>query len=72
MERLAIIGAGISGTPIAYYLQDQYEIEIYEKSNRVGGHAYTLDLIEDGQNISFDTAFVVFNKPHYPNLFKLF
>ena len=44
MEKLAIIGSGISGSPIAYYLQDQYEVDVYEKSSRVGGHAHTLDL----------------------------
>ncbi len=72
MEKLAIIGSGISGTPIAYYLQDRYDVEVYEKSSRVGGHAHTLDLDEDGQRISLDTAFVVFNKPNYPNLMKFF
>ena len=72
MEKLAIIGSGISGSPIAYYLQDQYEVDVYEKSSRVGGHAHTLDLDEDGQRISFDTAFVVCNKPNYPNLMKFF
>lgn len=72
MEKLAIIGSGISGSPIAYYLQDQYEVDVYEKSSRVGGHAHTLDLDEEGQRISFDTAFVVCNKPNYPNLMKFF
>ncbi|MBD2203717.1 FAD-dependent oxidoreductase [Calothrix sp. FACHB-1219] len=72
MKKLAIIGSGISGTPIAYYLQDQYDIEVYEKSSRVGGHAHTLDLDEDGHRISLDTAFVVCNKPNYPNLMKFF
>ncbi|MGK7949315.1 MAG: NAD(P)/FAD-dependent oxidoreductase [Xenococcaceae cyanobacterium] len=72
MEKLAIIGSGISGTPIAYYLQDRYDIEIYEKSSRVGGHAHTLDLDEDKKTISLDTAFVVCNKPNYPNLMKFF
>lgn len=72
MEKLAIIGSGISGSPIAYYLQNQYDIEIYEKSSRVGGHAHTLDLYEDEQQISLDTAFVVCNKPNYPNLMQFF
>ena len=72
MEKLAIIGAGISGTPAAYYLQDHYEIDIFEKSDRVGGHANTLDVAENDKIISFDTAFVVCNKPNYPNLFKFF
>lgn len=68
MERLAIIGAGISGTPAAYYLQDQYDVEVYEQSNRVGGHANTVDVFEGNKIISIDTAFVVFNKPNYPCL----
>jgi protoporphyrinogen oxidase len=37
MEKLAIIGSGISGTPIAYYLQDQYEVDVYEKKKVVVG-----------------------------------
>lgn len=72
MERLAIVGAGISGTPAAYYLQDQYDIEVYEQSNRVGGHANTIDVLEGDKVISIDTAFVVFNKPNYPCLTKFF
>ena len=72
MERLAIIGSGISGTSAAYYLQDRYEIDIFEKSDRVGGHANTLDVVEGDKIISFDTAFVVCNRPNYPNLFKFF
>lgn len=72
MERLAIVGAGISGTPAAYYLQDQYDIEVYEQSNRVGGHANTIDILEGDQVISVDTAFVVFNKPNYPCLTEFF
>jgi predicted NAD/FAD-binding protein len=72
MERLAIIGSGISGNSVAYYLQDEYNVEVYEKSNRVGGHANTIDVVEEDRIISIDTAFVVFNKPNYPNLTKLF
>ncbi|NEO91783.1 MAG: NAD(P)-binding protein [Moorea sp. SIO3G5] len=72
MERLAIIGSGISGTPAAYYLQDEYEVDVYEKSHRVGGHANTIDLWDGDKLISIDTAFVVFNKPNYPGLTKFF
>jgi len=72
MERLAIVGAGISGTPAAYYLQDQYDIEIYEQSNRVGGHANTIEVFEGDRSLFIDTAFVVFNKPNYPCLTEFF
>lgn len=72
MDKLAIIGSGISGTPAAYYLQDRYEIDIFEKSHRVGGHAHTIDVMEGEKIVSFDTAFVVCNRPNYPNLFNFF
>lgn len=72
MERLAIIGSGISGTPAAYYLQDQYDIDVYEQSDRVGGHANSIDVAEEDQIVSIDTAFVVFNEPNYPCLTQFF
>jgi len=59
MERLAIIGSGISGNSAAYYLQDEYQVEVFEKSNRVGGHANTIDVVDEDRIISIDTAFVV-------------
>lgn len=71
-KTLAIIGSGISGSPAAYYLQDRYKVDVFEKSRRVGGHAHTLDVTEKGGKLSFDTAFVVCNRPNYPNLFKFF
>lgn len=40
-----IVGAGISGTPTAYYLQAKYNIEVSEQSNRLGGHATQLNPI---------------------------
>ncbi|MEQ8971991.1 MAG: FAD-dependent oxidoreductase [Coleofasciculus sp. C1-SOL-03] len=72
MEKLAIIGSGISGNSAAYYLQDDYQVEVYEQSHRVGGHANTIDVVEGDTIFSIDTAFVVFNKPNYPNLTQLF
>jgi predicted NAD/FAD-binding protein len=72
MEKLAVIGSGISGTPAAFYLQDKYDVFVYEKSDRLGGHAHTLDIVEGDKTVSMDTAFVVFNEPNYPNLTKFF
>lgn len=37
MERLAVIGAGISGLTVAQSLKDKYQITIFEKENRPGG-----------------------------------
>jgi len=53
MQKLAIIGGGISGLSLAFYLQDKFDITIFEK-DKWGGKAYTqkIDkyLFEEGVN----------------------
>ncbi len=53
MQKLAIVGGGVSGLSLAYYLQNDYEITVFEKENW-GGKAYTqkIDnyLMEEGVN----------------------
>jgi len=53
VEKLAIIGGGISGLSLAYYLQDKFDITIFEK-DKWGGKAYTQKvgnyLLEEGVN----------------------
>jgi predicted NAD/FAD-binding protein len=72
MNRLAIVGSGIAGLGLAYYLRDQFEITVYEKNDRPGGHSYTVEVPENGVNIPIDTGFMVFNQTTYPNLVGLF
>lgn len=71
-KTLAIIGSGISGLGLAYYLMDKYELKIFEKENYAGGHSHTVDVQEDGQVLPVDTGFIVFNKVTYPLLLELF
>ena len=53
MQKLAIVGGGISGLSLAYYLQNDYEISVFEK-DKWGGKAYTQKvgnyLMEGGVN----------------------
>lgn len=72
MSRLAIIGSGIAGLGLAYYLRKHYELTIYEKDTRLGGHSHTVGVPENGREIPVDTGFMVFNHVTYPNLLKLF
>lgn len=73
MKKIAIIGSGIAGLGLAYYLRDAcYQITIYEKDGHLGGHANTVDASEDGKQIPIDTGFMVFNHATYPLLIKLF
>ena len=72
MEKLAIIGSGIAGMGAAYFLNDKFDITIFEKNDYVGGHTNTVTVDENGKPVYIDTGFMVFNKVTYPNLTKLF
>ncbi len=71
-QRIAIIGSGISGIGAAYLLHQKHDITVYEKNDYVGGHARTLNIDYNGEKISVDTGFIVFNHKNYPNLTALF
>lgn len=70
--KIAVIGAGISGLGSAYLLSKKHTVDIYEKENRLGGHARTTQVQESGKTFGVDTGFLVFNYETYPLLTKLF
>ena len=70
--KIAVIGAGISGLGSAFILSSKYEVDLYEKDNRLGGHARTTKVEDEGKILGVDTGFLVFNEPTYPLLTKLF
>ncbi|MBU0924477.1 FAD-dependent oxidoreductase [bacterium] len=70
--KIAVLGAGISGLGSAYILSSKYEVDLYEKENRLGGHARTTKIQDEGKIFGVDTGFLVFNEPTYPLLTKLF
>jgi predicted NAD/FAD-binding protein len=72
MAKIAIVGTGISGLGAAYLLSRDHEVTVYEKAPRIGGHARTVTVDYDGEQIAVDTGFIVFNRPNYPNLTGLF
>lgn len=71
-NRVAIIGSGISGLSLAYFLKDQADITLFETQPRLGGHSRTLEINYKGKVIPVDTGFIVFNHRNYPNLTKFF
>ncbi|MFE9097126.1 NAD(P)/FAD-dependent oxidoreductase [Streptomyces sp. NPDC007264] len=70
--RVAVVGAGVSGLSAAYHLRERARITIYEREDRLGGHANTVEVEDDGRTLGIDTAFVVFNRPAYTNLCEFF
>ena len=72
-KKIAVIGSGIAGLTSAYFLQDDFDVTLFEKNDYLGGHANT-QTVKDSKNqsIDIDTGFIVYNELTYPNLTKLF
>lgn len=71
-KRIAVVGTGISGLSAAWLLRDRHDITVYEKDDRLGGHAHTVTVDYDGTAIAVDTGFIVYNEANYPKLTWLF
>ncbi len=69
---LAIIGTGIAGLGCAHFLHRQFDLTLFDPNNHVGGHTNTIEVVESGGPVSFDTGFMVFNRVTYPYLVTLF
>ncbi len=70
-QKIAVIGAGISGMGAALRLADRHEVVLFEAENRLGGHART-KMAGRNEDVSVDTGFIVFNYANYPHLTALF
>ena len=72
MKRIAVIGAGISGMAAAFLLSQKYEVHLFEKENRLGGHTHTHEIDSRSGILRVDSGFIVHNDRTYPNLVRLF
>lgn len=72
MEKLAVIGSGISGLGCAWMLHRDFEITVFEQNAYTGGHTHTVYIPEKGREIPVDSGFIVCNRENYPLLMRLF
>ncbi len=70
--KIAVIGSGAAGLGAAYALSDVADVHLFEKDERLGGHANTVTVDHGGAAIAVDTGFIVYNQRNYPNLTALF
>ncbi|KAI5820239.1 hypothetical protein BZA77DRAFT_103373 [Pyronema omphalodes] len=72
-HKIAIIGTGISGLSAAWALHKtkQYEVHLYEASDRLGGHTNTVAFSHRGREVMVDAGFAVLNDATYPNFLAL-
>jgi len=71
-QRVAVVGAGISGLASAWLLSRDYEVTLFEAAGYLGGHTNTVDVTLEGRTHPVDTGFLVYNDRTYPNLIALF
>lgn len=51
---------------------ERTDVTLFEAEGRLGGHANTVEVEDNGRVLGLDTAFVVYNEPHYPMLSRFF
>ena len=65
---IAVIGSGVSGLTAAHVLGRRHRVTLYERDERLGGHANTVAVRgEGGHEVGLDTGFIVHNERTYPH-----
>lgn len=70
-QKIAVIGAGISGNVAARILSARHEVHLFEATEQLGGHTHTVQFERFGNHYAVDTGFMVFNDRTYPNFLRL-
>lgn len=71
-QKIAVVGAGISGLGAAWLLSRKHDVVLYEAEGRLGGHARTVLAPTPVGQVPVDTGFIVYNYVNYPHLAGLF
>jgi len=70
-RKVAIIGSGCAGLGAAWALRNtEYEVHVFEKSDKLGGHTNTQPFHAGGMTVQVDTGFIVMNAATYPNFIR--
>jgi uncharacterized protein len=72
LDRIAVVGAGVSGLTAAYLLSREHDVTLFESEPRLGGHAHTHTVETASGNLRVDSGFIVHNDRTYPLLRRLF
>ena len=71
--RVAVVGSGVAGLTAAYLLRRTHDVTVFERADRLGGHAHTHEVADrTGRRFDVDTGFIVHNDRTYPLLRRLF
>jgi len=67
-QRIAIVGAGVAGLTAGYLLNHSHEITLFEKTDRLGGNAWTYQA-STGDEV--DIAVAAFSRAGYRLFFEM-
>lgn len=70
-KKVAIVGSGCAGLGAAWALKNSdYEVHLFEKSAKLGGHTNTQPFQYGDHTVPVDTGFIVMNTATYPNFIR--
>lgn len=69
--RIGIIGGGAAGLTTAWLLDGHHEVVLFEKQPRLGGHAQTIQVAQEGTSIGIDAGFEFFSTAMFPLFTRL-
>ena len=64
--KIGVIGSGVSGLVSALTLQEKFEVSLFEKNSKLGGHSNTVTIQQENNEYSVETGFIVLNDKNYP------
>ena len=64
--KIGVIGSGVSGLVSALTLQERFEVSLFEKNSKLGGHSNTVTIEQKNNKYSVETGFIVLNDKNYP------
>jgi predicted NAD/FAD-binding protein len=69
--KVAVIGAGGAGLTTAWLLDGSHTVTLYEKEDRLGGHAHTITIDVHGKEVGIDGGFEFFSDRMFPGYMRL-
>jgi predicted NAD/FAD-binding protein len=69
--KVGIIGGGGAGLTLAWLLDNECQVTLFESKATLGGHARTVYVPIDSKKVAIEAGFEFFNKAMYPNFYKL-
>ncbi len=69
--KIGIIGGGISGLASAWFLEEMHDVILFERQDRLGGHANTVLVSTSYGDVPIETGFEFFNSTMFPHFTRL-